>query len=344
MTTKLTKEWEDFRIQLSNLKDVIDPHYLVESLGFVVKKETPKELRCTCIIHGGDNPTSFRFNKERKTWVCFSHKCHEVFGNDIIGLIKATQKIEFVEAVEYLSKLTGGIEGDLNALSYRKEKERREFIENNKTGMYNHPEVNEERLLRYRPLRSKFFNIESGFSDEILDRFEIAGGYKSNDGLIREIIPIRDTEGKLAAYSLRDIRSNVSYESKYKITYGFDKDGVLYNLYKIIPVSKPIIIVEGFKSVWRLYQYGIKNVVAAIGSKVTRGQCSLLCSHALHGAVIFFDNDVAGVLGMIDAYNNLKTKMDVSPIFITETDDDGNGLDPADLDKETIYNYLQEYI
>jgi DNA primase len=344
VTTKLTKEWEDFRVRLSNLKDVIDPHYLVESLGFVVKKETPKELRCTCIVHGGDNPTSFRFNKERKTWVCFSHKCHEVFGNDIIGLIKATQKIEFVEAVEYLSKLTGDIGDGLDALNYRKEKERREFIENNKTTANIHPEVNEERLLRYRPLRSKFFNIESGFSDEILDKFEIAGGYKSNDGLIREIIPIRDTKGKLAAYSLRDIRPNASYESKYKITYGFDKDGVLYNLHKIIPVSKPIIIVEGFKSVWRLYEYGIKNVVAAIGSKITRGQCRLLCSHALHGAVIFFDNDIAGVLGTIDAYSNLKTKMDISPIFITETDDEGNGLDPADLEKETIYNYLQEYI
>ena len=83
MNSNKDKEWEDFRIRLSNLKDAIDPHYLVESLGFVVKKETPKELRCTCIVHGGDNPTSFRFNKERKTWVCFSHKCHEVFGNDI---------------------------------------------------------------------------------------------------------------------------------------------------------------------------------------------------------------------------------------------------------------------
>jgi len=344
VTTKLTKEWEDFRIRLSNLKDVIDPHYLVESLGFVVKKETPKELRCTCIVHGGDNPTSFRFNKERKTWVCFSHKCHEVFGNDIIGLIKATQKIEFVEAVEYLSKLTGDIGDGLDALNYRKEKERREFIENNKTTANIHPEVNEERLLRYRPLRSKFFNTESDFSDEILDKFEIAGGYKSNDGLIRDIIPIRDTEGKLTAYSLRDIRSNVSYESKYKITYGFDKDNVLYNLNNIIPVDKPIIVVEGFKSVWRMYQYGIKNVVAAIGSKITRGQRRLLCSHALHGMVMFFDNDTAGVLGTIDAYNHLKSKININYIFITETDDNGNGLDPADLDKETMYNYLQEYI
>ena len=342
--TSLDKRWENFKMHLNTLKDAIDPNYLVESLGFVIKKETPKELRCTCIIHGGDNPTSFRFNKDRKTWVCFSHKCHEVFGNDIIGLIKATQKLEFVEAVEYLSGLTGDINDELNALNYRKEKERKEFIENSKTDMYVHPEVNEERLLRYRPLRSKFFNIESGFSDEILDKFEIAGGYKSNDGLIRDIIPIRDTEGKLAAYSLRDIRSNVSYESKYKMTYGFDKDNVLYNLNNIIPVEKPIIVVEGFKSVWQMYKYGIKSVVAVMGSKITKGQRSLLYSYALHGVVIFFDNDIAGGLGTIDAYSYLKDKTNVIPVFITEVDVEGNGLDPADLDKETMYSYLHEYI
>jgi len=342
--TSLDKRWENFKMHLNTLKDAIDPNYLVESLGFIIKKETPKELRCTCIIHGGDNPTSFRFNKDRKTWVCFSHKCHEVFGNDIIGLIKATQKLEFVEAVEYLSGLTGDINDELNALNYRKEKERREFIENSKTDMYVHPEVNEERLLRYRPLRSKFFNIECGFSDETLDRFEIAGSYKSNDGLIRDIIPIRNTEGNLAAYSLRDIRSNVSYESKYKITYGFDKDNVLYNLNNIIPVDKPIIVVEGFKSVWRMYEYGIENVVAVMGSKITKGQRSLLYSYALHGVVVFFDNDIAGGLGTIDAYSYLKNRTNVSPIFITEVDVDGNGLDPADLDKETMYSYLHEYI
>jgi DNA primase len=342
--TRLDKEWENFRIHLSQLKDAIDPNYLIESLGFIIKRETPMELRCTCIIHGGDNPTSFRFNKERKTWVCFSHKCHEIFGNDVVGLIKAVQKVEFVEAVEYLSDLTGDISGSLNALNYRKEKERKEFIENSKKEIHIHPEVNEERLLRYRPLRSKFFNIESDFSDEVLDKFEIAGGYKSSDGLIRDIIPIRDTEGDLAAYSLRDIRPNVDYESKYKITYGFDKDNVLYNLNNIIPVDKPIIVVEGFKSVWRMYEYGIKNVVAVMGSKITKGQRRLLYSHALHGVVVFFDNDVAGGLGTIDAYNQLKNKVDVSPIFITEVDDDGNGLDPADLDRETMYSYLQAYI
>lgn len=337
-------KWEGLRVKLSYLKDSVDPRYLVESLGFEILRETSKELRAMCMIHGGDNPTSFRFNKDRKTWVCFSHKCHEVHGNDIIGLIKATQGLDFMSAVDYLSKLTGDVESVYKILEYKKEKERREFMDYNNTEEYIHQDVSEERLMRYRRHRPKFFCNE-GFSSETLDYFEVAGGYKTkHDRLIRDIIPIRTTEGKLVAYSARDIRPDADYESKYWITPGLDKDKVLYNLNNIIPVDHTLIIVEGFKSVWRLYDYGIKNVVAAIGSKLTQGQRNLLCSHALHGAVILFDNDEAGVLGTVDAYENLKDKLDVYPIFITEVDENDKGLDPADLDKDTVYDYLAPYI
>lgn len=335
------EQWEEFKNKLNYIKDTVDSRYLLESLGIHVHRETSRELRANCIIHGGDNPTSFRFNKDRKTWVCFSHKCHEIFGNDVIGLIRAVNKVEFMDAVNYLASIAGDVDS-VSMLNYKREKEKREFIENNKKELYIHPDVSEEKLSHHAWLRSKFFNNE-GFSDETLNYFEIAGGYKK-DNLVRDIIPIRNTEGKLMAYSLRDIRKNATDESKYVITPGFDKDKVLYNLHRIIPVDKPIIVVEGFKSVWRLYDYGIKNVVAAMGSKITQGQQRLLYSHATKGVVILFDNDEAGVIGAVNGYETLHSKLDVVPLFITEIDENGNGLDPADLDKETAYEYLQDYI
>ena len=96
---------------------------------------------------------------------------------------------------------------------------------------------------------------------------------------------------------------------------------------------------EGFKSVWRLYDYGIKNVVAVMGSKLTPGQAKLLFSNALHGVVIFFDGDVAGVEGAMKAYEDLRYKLDVWPVFIME-----EGKDPADLDKDKIHEYLDIYL
>lgn len=338
MQSHKKEKWEEFKIKLEYLKDMVDPRYLAESLGIAVNRETPKELRGNCAVHGGDNPTSFRFNKERKTWVCFSHKCHDVFGNDVIGLIKAMQKVDFMGAVNYLSGLVGDFDSAIEALKYRREKEQKEFIGYTKTETRIHPKVNEERLAGYMGHRSPLFSND-GFSDETLDYFEIGGGYQTGDKLTRDVIPIRDLHGKLAAYSLRDIRPDAQYESKYWITPGFSKDDVLYNLFRIAPADGPIIVVEGFKSVWRLYDYGIKNVVAAMGSKLTTGQQKLLFSNALHGVVLFFDCDVAGVEGAMVAYEALRYRTDVWPVFITE-----EGLDPADLDKETACGYLTPYL
>ena len=335
------KKFEEFRDRLNYIKDAVDSRYLLESLGIQIQRETFKELRSNCVVHGGDNTTSFRFNKERKTWVCFSHKCHEVFGNDVIGLIKAINNVEFMGAVDYLADLVGDFDTSA-ALNYKRDREKRDFVENSPKELYIHPNVSDEKLSSYSWLRSQYFNGH-GFSDRTLDYFEIAGGYKK-EGLIKDIIPIREVNGKLVTYSLRDIRENVDYDMKYQILAGFDKDKVLYNLHRIVPVDGPIIVVEGFKSVWRLYDYGIKNVVAIMGSKVTQGQKKLLYSHATHGVVLLFDNDGPGVEGTVDAFEQLSDKLDVFPVLITEVDEDGNGLDPADLDKETAYSYLKDYI
>jgi len=338
MRSNKDERWENFKIKLDYLKDMVDPRYVVESLGIVVTRETPKELRGSCAVHGGDNPTSFRFNKEKKTWVCFSHKCHDIHGNDIIGLIKAMQHVDFMGAVNYLSSLVGDFDSAIEGLKYRREREQKEFIGHTKTEPYVHPKVNEERLVGYMGHRSQLF-INDGFSSEILDYYEIGGGYKTEDKLVRDVIPIRDIDGKLMAYSLRDVRPNADYASKYYITPGFSKDNVLYNLHRIIPIDGPLVVVEGFKSVWRLHEYGIKNVVAVMGSKITSGQQKLLFSNALHGVVLFFDCDVAGVEGAMVAYEALRYRMDVWPVFITE-----EGLDPADLSCEQLYEYLGGYI
>ena len=83
------KKWQKTLDDVQFLKQAVDPRFLLEQLGFKIVNETRKELRGACAIHGGDNKTSFRFNKITKTWVCFSHRCQEEFGYDVIGLIRA---------------------------------------------------------------------------------------------------------------------------------------------------------------------------------------------------------------------------------------------------------------
>jgi 5S rRNA maturation endonuclease (ribonuclease M5) len=338
---------QDLKQKLEILKSSIDPRYLIESLGFKVSKETGKEIRCPCLIHGGDNTTAFRFNKETLTWVCFTHQCHDVNGSsrDIIGLIMTVLKTDFLSAVDYLKQLRGDTGADDSSyVEYKFKKDKGKFINQNRPSTISDNRVSEENLRCHIKYRSNFFLLD-GFSNDTLDTFEVAGGFKDSLGFERDAIPIRDVNGKLLAFSMRNI-NKLQTDQKYILTLDFDKDKVLYNLNRAKKYcqDKPLILVEGFKSVWRLHECGIKNVVAVMGSSITPGQVNLLFSYALNGVVVLFDNDKAGVKGACSCYDNLKGKMSVNPIFITEVDDNGKGMDPADLANEDIYNYLGGYI
>lgn len=343
-STEVDNKWDKFKEKLTMMKDSVDPRFLIESLGFKITNETMKELRSSCIIHGGDNTTAFRFNKEKKTWVCFSHKCHELYGNDVISLIRSVIKCDFMTAVDYLNGLVGNV-SDTGYYNFKERRERDLFISS-----YDHIKtkpyvVNEITLRCFGSMRTNYF-VNKGIKKETLDYFEVGGGYVDNDGFIREVIPIRDDRGELIAYSLRDIRENISYDNKYILTPGFEKDTVLYNMNiaQAYGDHLPIIVVEGFKSVWRLYECGIKNVVAVIGSSLTEGQRSLLYLYALKGVVIMFDNDKAGIIGTTNAYKDLKDSLGVTPIYITETNEFGQGCGPDDLSDKQIHDYLNIYI
>ena len=338
------EKWEQFRQELKLIKETVDCRLLIESLGFNITKETAKEIRATCRLHGGDNPTSFRFNKETRTWVCFSHKCHTVLGSDIIALIRMSEELDFMGAVNYLKHLVGDVCTDpaqLMALKLRQEK--RTFIREQCTKHYIPRYVTERHLKKHIPLRSNGFTID-GFKSSTLDTFEVGGGYVDEEGDIRDIIPIRDIDGTLLAYSLRDIRRDVDidYESKYKITPGLIKDKVLYNLnnaQNYLP-EKKLIVVEGFKSVWWLYEMGIYNVVAVMGSSITPGQQKLIYQYAHNGIVILFDNDVPGIEGTNTAYEQMAHKIDLTPLVMYGPEK----TDPADLDKNLLYGLLEKYI
>lgn len=336
-----------FRDRIDTVKQLIDPAYLLEQLGFKIDSESSKEIRCACLVHGGDNTTSFRVNKELNTWVCFSSQCHQQYGNDFFGLIMAINKCNFMSALEYLEELTGSKNVNKESLiRFKHKREQQEFMQRTLSYSERPSIVDEAKLKYYKPYRSSFFTQE-GFTDEVLDYFEIAGGYSDVDGVIRDIIPIRDDKKNLVAYSLRDIRRDcVNNDRKYKLTPGFDKDTCLYNLNnaKLLSEHKPIIIVEGFKSVWRLHSIGVDNVVACMGAGITSGQANLLCTYANKGVVLFYDNDYAGASAVERSAPLLEGKMKIYLEVITEVDDKGKGLDPADLDKEQLMYYVKDYM
>jgi len=329
---------EERRAHIERLKKAVDAEMLLSALGFEIHRNTTTELRGPCKLHGGDNKTAFRMNKETKNWVCFSHGCHEDVGYDVISLIMRVLNVPFSGAVSYLENLTGINSSDENAVvTYRRQKERQDFINHTKDNrQVPSALLTEEYLTSFKKFRSSYF-IEQGFSNEVLDYFEIGGGYVDKYGFQRDVIPIRDVNGILKAYSCRDITGKADEDYKYLLTKGFNKDRVLYNLCNVKEISKTIIVVEGFKAVWNLYMAGYKNVVACMGSRITSGQQNLLYSNAFK-VITLFDGDEPGVIGTVRALEEMKDKITIKPIFIPF-----DGKDPGDLTHEEIYELLGGY-
>jgi DNA primase len=328
---------EEQRAHITRVKEAIDAEQLLGLLGFDISRTTSTEIRAVCKLHGGSNRSSFRMNKLTKNWICFSQSCQERVGYDVISLVREVLSLSFTDALKYLENLTGvSVHDDASYVEYKRAKDRREFIQQS---MDNRQVplalVNEDYLKSFKKFRSHYFE-KLGFPPEILDKFEVGGGYVDKYGFQRDVIPIRDEHGDLKAYSCRDITGKAEEAFKYLLTKGFDKNRVLYNLQrakKYMGESRTLIVVEGFKSVWKMYMAGYKNVVSCIGSKITPGQQSLLYSHVFE-VILFLDGDAAGVKGTSKALEDMKGKIKTIPVFFPYED-----KDPGDLNIEEFKEF-----
>ena len=124
-------------------------------------------------------------------------------------------------------------------------------------------------------------------------------GYHTGKGMMagRIIIPIWNEKGELVAYAGRWPGEPPEDEPKYKLPPAFKKSHVVYHLHKVKePLPDEIIVVEGFFDVMQLWQEGVTNVVALMGSSLSPQQEQLILDAVgRDGRIILsFDTDEAG--------------------------------------------------
>ena len=166
----------------------------------------------------------------------------------------------------------------------------------------------------YIPPRFNFSTIFKKYDKEIL----LASGFfkESKDGKYinsrffnRLSLPIRSVTGSISAFAGRSIDGS---EPKYLNSADsevFHKGELLFNIDKAkdsIRSSKTAILVEGYFDVMRLYLSGHKNVVAPMGTALTKNQVALVKRYA-DDVVVIFDGDEAG----------LKAAQKSLPLFIS---------------------------
>lgn len=157
------------------------------------------------------------------------------------------------------------------------------------------------------------------------------------------MFPLWNVDGKIVGFSGRiynDSKENKYSNSKESII--FKKGELLYNYHRAKDFArekKQIIVVEGFMDVIRLWTIGIKNVVATMGTAITKEHANLI-KKLSKNVILSFDGDKAGEKASLSALEALE-KVGLEPKIIRLEDN----YDPDDYiikkGKEAFLSHLK---
>lgn len=175
------------------------------------------------------------------------------------------------------------------------------------------------------------FNVEEAIDYGILIRSEFNPKYINDNMRGRVVVEIKDYKGNIIGFGGRDTLNNECKYLNTPTTPLFTKKNNLFNLdkakYFIQYLNKfnYIILVEGYFDVMSLWDKGIKNVVAPMGTALTDEQCKLIRMFT-DNVVLCFDGDEAGQNALKKSINLLnKNNLNPIPMILP------NGMDADDV-------------
>lgn len=313
---------DEFSKWLDNLKSRIDIIDVVGSYVPLVRKGS--RMWACCPFHHEKTP-SFCVDESRQSYHCFG--CH--VGGDAISFVMAMENVEFKDAVRMLAErynlppmpVTKG-RSDYAQVKQHKDKL---YAMMRDAAQYYHAN-----LMSKDGDRARAYLSDRGISASTIMTFGLgyslgyqqlvsylrSKGYSTDDmaecGLVdvkngrysdamaeRLIVPIINSLKQVIAFGGRVIEKGK--EPKYKNT----RENILFNKSKELfgqhslkkmrmeePVTS-IIMVEGYMDVISLYQAGIRNAMASMGTALTEEQARLLKRYC-DKVYICYDGDGAG--------------------------------------------------
>ena len=317
-------------IDVQDLKDKIN---IVDVIGQYADLEkvngSSYRARCPHPHHDDKNP-SFYVKEDDQYFICFS--CS--FKGDVVSFIEEIEGIDFLDAVNLLID-TNNINVK-EKTSYTLERDLSVEDIQNAIKLYKEQNVLSENILDeyiYQPHR---ILLERGYDEKILELFEIGFcPYQSNEMYNRITIPWRNEQGELIAINGRDVTGKS--DKKYKFKKGGNKSS-FYNINRITPSKKPLLILEGELDVIKAYQLGYKKVIG-IGGISLKDDKWLLRKYA-PSVILGLDQDTAGLEGRKKIAKGLYPLMDVYAINLDIYNDIGE-INDSEVLEEMINNKVR---
>lgn len=322
----ITEEWKNELLSKVNIADIVGEHVSLVNKG--------GRLWACCPFHNEKTP-SFTVNTDRQFYHCFG--CGK--GGNVINFVMETEKMTFLEACQYLAEKVKlpmpQMESRTNYENLRAQREKilamnkivaRFFYDNL------HSPQGEQALsyLRKRGITDaaiKIFGL--GFApdgwDNLLNLLKSkgytqkdaaeAGLAKASGGKVfdmfrnRVMMPIINNFSEVIGFGGRVMDGSEPKYLNSPETAAFNKRKNLYNLNLVRKLKnlQYIVLVEGYMDVIALYMYGVRNVVATLGTALAAEQARLLKRY-VKNIVISYDGDEAGQKATLRALDILSAE------------------------------------
>ena len=337
-----------------NIVDIISEYIPLEQKG--------RNYFAICPFHDDHNP-SMSVSPEKQIYTCFVCGAH---GN-VFNFIMDYDHVSFIDALRKVADKVG-IKLDINVPIKK--------THSNIDSMYDIYDISEKfyqnNLYTESGDEALKYLYNRGFTDEIIKTFKVGLSTKNaltkmlknkkfsdeillkcgisseKDGSVfdtftnRIMFPLFDIEGRTVGFSGRIY--NKTDSSKYvnsKESDIFKKGNLLYNYHRakeFCRKSKSVIVVEGFMDVIALYMAGIYNVIAAMGTAITKEQARLI-SRLSENVILCFDGDEAGNKATKACSKELN-EINIIPKIVRLPDN----LDPDEFIKKYGVLKYQEYL
>jgi len=288
-----------------------------------LKKKGANWMAC-CPFHKEKTP-SFSVSPAKEIFYCFG--CHK--GGSVFNFVMEMERVSFPEAIKLVAEKSGvplpKLIDDSRFEARRNEAEA--VIELNKWALewweqqlessgeariardyLNRREITDETRKTFRMgyapdswdalsihLRQKGASQDQIESSGLVVKKEEGGSYDRFRG--RLIFPVMDIQGKPIAFGGRTLRDEDAKYINSPETAAYVKGRNLFGLNLTrdeIRRAGFVILVEGFLDLIVPYQFGVRNVVASLGTALTPDQARLVSRFA-RKVVVNYDGDNAGV-------------------------------------------------
>lgn len=355
---------DDWLNELRSRNDIID---VVSE--YVSLKPKGSNYWGLCPFHSEKTP-SFSVNSDKGMYYCFG--CH--VGGNAIHFIMNIEKLSFYESVKLLADKAGmPLPNETDIESYKTQKELRDrlYDVNKEAARFFH-----ENLYLPEGQAALSYLYKRNLSDNIIKKFGLGFAPHQGEALLnhlkgknfkdkditeaglalikgtgnvaafrgRAIFPIINTFGNVAGFGARALDNAQPKYINTAETPVFNKRRLLYGLNNIKKGAslKSLVVVEGYMDAISLYQHGVKNAVASLGTALSNEQARLMGRYSSN-IFIAYDGDSAGQQATIRGLDILKSEgLDIKVIQFPDEMDPDEYINRAGLDgfEKTLRNSL----